>query len=48
MDTKFCTACQVTRPAEGGVKKKAGRIVRWVCRMCVEKRSSSHFGKPKE
>jgi len=43
MDTKFCTACQVTRPLEGGIKRKTGRIVRWICKMCQERKNISPY-----
>lgn len=43
MDTKFCTACQVTRPVEGGAMKKSGKINRWVCKVCQDRSSVSPY-----
>jgi hypothetical protein len=44
-DTKFCTGCQVTRPIEGGIMKKSGKIIRWQCKLCQEKKSFSPYTK---
>ena len=43
MDTKFCTACQSTRTIEGGMIKKAGKVHRWVCRVCQERKNISPY-----
>lgn len=43
MDTKFCTACQVTRSLEGGAIKESGKIKRWVCKSCLDRTSVSPY-----
>ena len=42
-DTKFCTGCQMTRSKEGGIMKKSGRIIRWQCKPCQDKKSFSPY-----
>jgi hypothetical protein len=44
-ETKFCTGCQVTRPLEGGRIKQSGKIKRWQCKMCQDKKSFSPYAK---
>ena len=44
-DTKFCTGCQMTRPKEGGIMKKSGKVNRWQCKPCQEKKSFSPYTK---
>lgn len=44
-DTKFCTGCQMTRPKEGGIMKKSGKIIRWKCLKCIERKSFSPYTK---
>jgi len=43
MDTKFCTACQATRPIEGGMIKISGKVTRWVCKVCQERKNVSPY-----
>jgi hypothetical protein len=44
-DKRFCTGCQVDRPKEGGIMKKTGKVNRWQCKMCQDKRSVSPYTK---
>ncbi len=44
-NTKFCTGCQMTRPKEGGIMKKSGKVNRWQCKPCQEKKSFSPYTK---
>jgi hypothetical protein len=34
---RYCTSCEVMRPAEYGKMIKAGKINRWKCTACFEK-----------
>jgi len=43
MSTKFCTACQTNRPIDGGVMKKCGKISRWLCLVCQERKNISPY-----
>ena len=45
-DKRFCTSCQTMRPAEYG-KMLMGKINRWQCTACAEKRSKPLYGKRK-
>ena len=44
VEKKFCTACQYEKPLEGGIYKK-NKIVRWVCKQCVNRMSESKYAK---
>jgi hypothetical protein len=43
-DKRFCTSCQTMRPAEYG-KMLMGKINRWQCTDCIEKRSKPLYAK---
>ena len=45
---RFCTSCQFTRAEEGGEKQQRGKILRWICKGCLEKRSQSKYQKHDE
>jgi hypothetical protein len=36
-EKRYCTSCQVMRPAEYGKMIKAGKINRWKCTACFER-----------
>ena len=42
---RFCTGCQVDRPNEGGAVKQSGKVRRWQCQMCIDKKSISPYSK---
>lgn len=42
---RFCTGCQMDRELKGGMQKKSGKIIRWVCLHCIEKRSTSSYAR---
>lgn len=42
-DKRFCTGCQVDRPKEGGVMAQCGKVRRWKCQMCIEKKAVSPY-----
>jgi hypothetical protein len=44
---RFCTSCQTMRPAEYGKMIKAGKINRWKCTVCMERRSRAPYAKKK-
>jgi hypothetical protein len=44
-DKRFCTGCQVDRPKEGGVMAQCGKVRRWKCQMCIEKKAISPYTK---
>jgi hypothetical protein len=43
MTTKFCTSCQCTRDAEGGVFRKTRTSGRWICQPCAEHKTESIY-----
>ena len=43
---RFCTSCQLMRPAEYG-KMLIGKINRWQCTACSERRSKAPYAKKK-
>ena len=43
-DKRFCTSCQLMKPAEYG-KMVIGKINRWKCTACLEKRSRPPYAK---
>jgi hypothetical protein len=42
---RYCTSCQVMRPAEYGKMIKAGKITRWKCTACFERINIPRYGK---
>ena len=34
---RYCTSCQVMRPADYGKMIKAGKVTRWKCTACFER-----------
>jgi hypothetical protein len=44
---RFCTSCQTMRPAEYGKMVTTGKINRWKCTPCIEKRSKAQYAKNK-
>jgi len=44
---RFCTSCQTMRSAELGEMIKSGKINRWKCTVCIEKRSTPPYAKKK-
>ena len=36
-EKRFCTSCQVMRPADYGKMIKAGPTIRWKCTACFER-----------
>jgi len=40
---KFCTSCQYTKPLEGGEKQQRGKILRWICKGCLNKQTESKY-----
>jgi hypothetical protein len=36
-EKRYCTSCQVMRPADYGKMIKAGKINRWKCTACFER-----------
>jgi hypothetical protein len=41
---RFCTSCQTMRPAEYG-KMLIGKVNRWQCTACTERRSRAPYAK---
>lgn len=39
---RFCTACQLDKPTDGG-RWKEGKIKRWVCKICDARMSMSPY-----
>jgi hypothetical protein len=44
---RYCTSCQVMRPAHYGKMIKAGKINRWKCTACFERINIPRYGKKK-
>ena len=42
---RFCTSCQIMRPAEYGKMITRNKINRWQCTACSEKRSQAPYAK---
>jgi len=42
---RFCTSCQLMRPAEYGKMITSGKINRWKCTACIEKRSKAPYAR---
>jgi hypothetical protein len=40
---RYCTSCQVMRPADYGKMIKAGKITRWKCTACTEKINTPRY-----
>jgi len=45
---RFCTSCQYTRAEEGGEKQQRGKITRWICKACLDKKTQSKYQKHDE
>jgi hypothetical protein len=43
MKTRFCTSCQTDREEATGEVKVKGKIKRWVCRACLDRKSESIY-----
>lgn len=41
MKEKFCTSCQTHRDIENGRFHLRGKIKRWICNSCLDKKSVS-------
>lgn len=44
-DKRFCTGCQVDRPKDKGEVVQSGKVRRWKCQMCIEKKAVSPYTK---
>ena len=44
---RFCTSCQLMKPAEYGKMITRNKINRWQCTACSEKRSNARYAKEK-
>jgi len=44
---RFCTNCQVMRPAEYGSMINTGKINRWRCTACLERTNVPRYAKKK-
>jgi hypothetical protein len=44
---RFCTSCQLMKPAEYGKMITRNKINRWQCTACSEKRSRARYAKEK-
>jgi hypothetical protein len=42
---RYCTSCQIMRPADYGKMIKAGKINRWKCTSCFERISTPRYGR---
>ena len=42
---RFCTSCQLMRPAEYGKMITSGKINRWKCTACIERISVAKYAK---
>jgi hypothetical protein len=42
---RYCTSCQVMRPADYGKMIKAGKINRWKCTACFERINIPRYSK---
>ena len=40
---RFCTSCQCDREEATGEYKKHSKTRRWVCRLCIERKSPSIY-----
>jgi hypothetical protein len=47
---RFCTSCQAMRDIDGGELRRCRGTARWMCELCVKKKSESIYknksGKP--
>jgi hypothetical protein len=43
MSQKFCTSCQAMRDGSTGEKRRLRNTARWVCRMCIERKTDSIY-----
>jgi hypothetical protein len=44
-EKRYCTSCQVMRPADYGKMIKAGKINRWKCTACFERINIPRYAK---
>jgi hypothetical protein len=44
---RYCTSCQVMRPAEYGKMITSGKITRWKCTACSERINIPRYAKKK-
>lgn len=42
---RYCTSCQVMRPADYGKMIKAGKISRWKCTACFERINTPRYAR---
>jgi hypothetical protein len=40
---RFCTSCQATREEATGEMKQLNKTKRWVCRLCLDRKSVSIY-----
>jgi hypothetical protein len=45
IEKRYCTSCQVMRPADYGKMIKAGKINRWKCTACFERINIPRFAR---
>jgi len=43
MTHRYCTSCQCDRQTEGGEYRKLNKTARWLCRLCVQRKSVSLY-----
>lgn len=43
MKVRFCTSCQASREEATGEYRQLNKTARWVCRMCLERKSESIY-----
>jgi hypothetical protein len=44
-EKRYCTSCQVMRPADYGKMIKAGKVTRWKCTACFERINIPRYAK---
>jgi hypothetical protein len=44
-EKRYCTSCQVMRPADYGKMIKAGKINRWKCTACFERINTTIYAR---
>ena len=40
---RFCTSCQFSVHEEGGEMHRRGKVNRWICKTCLQRRSESKY-----
>jgi hypothetical protein len=40
---RFCTACQSYRMLDGGEMQRRGKVMRWLCKDCLDQKSPSIY-----